>query len=238
MYRVRSDAPRERALLVGGQRSWQWRGAAIVLGVMAAVGAGVIGDESVHAQPAPPFTVAPTSLDIGPTQAFHRSAPSDLVVTNTSAGTLTFSVQKPFGDDPFEVTGCTAPVPAGQSCTAQVVATPTTAVDTINTFVAVDAAGAEIDVPLTLRTTPFAQDPPTPDPLDFGAVRNGQSSTKTLRLRNWWTRTTSITSAGFPAGSRYTITRSTCGPGVMAGAYASSTSRTHRASTWEPTTTC
>jgi hypothetical protein len=201
---------------VGGQRCWQWRGAAILLGVTAAVGTGVIGGESVHAQPAPPFTVAPTSLDIGPTQAFHRSAPSNLVVTNTGATPLTFSVRKPFGEDPFEVTGCTAPVPAGQSCTAQVVATPPGPTDTFDTIVVVEAAGAVIDVPLTLRTTPFAQDPPTPDPLDFGAVRNGQSSAKTLLLRNWWERTTSITTAAFPAGSRYAITRSTCGPGVMA----------------------
>jgi hypothetical protein len=190
-----------------------------VLGLTAALGSAAIGDGPVHAQPAPPFSVSPTSLDVGPTQAFHRSAPSDLVVTNTGATTLTFSVRKPFGEDPYEVTGCTAPVPAGQSCTAQVVATPTSAVDTIDTIVVVEAAGAQIDVPLTLRTTPFAQDPPTPDPLDFGAVRNGQPSTKTLRLRNWWTRTTSITSLGFPAGSRYAITRSTCSPEVASGAY-------------------
>ena len=163
--------------------------------------------------------MSPTSLDIGPTQAFFRSAPSALQVTNTGGTPLTFSVRRANGTIPIEVTGCTDPVAAGQSCTAQVVLAPNFAIDTIETSVVVEAAGTQILVPTTLRITPFAQDPPTPDPVDFGAVRNGSSSTQTLRLRNWWTRTASITSAAFPAGSRYSISRSTCSPTIASGAY-------------------
>src|SRR5207244_1562458 len=40
-----------------------------------------------------------------------------------------------------------------------------------------------------------------------------------LRLRNWWTRTTSMTGVGFPAGSRYAVTRNTCTPSVESGAF-------------------
>lgn len=177
----------------------------------------VPADHSLHAQPAPTFSVSPTSLDIGPTQVYSSSS-QQLRVTNTGSTPLTFTLTTSVAL-PVTVIGCDGPVAPTASCTAEVVFAPVRPFEIVNTAVLVQADGFELNVPLTLRWAPFADpaDPPPPISVDFGAVRNGQSATKRLTIRNWWTVTAGVTGFSFPSGSRYAVTATTCTPSVPSG---------------------
>jgi hypothetical protein len=87
---------------------------------------------------APTFAISTTHLDFGNLRAKAASAPLTFSVTNTSAGTLSFSFLTGYYAMPW--TGCSEPVVAGASCTVSITVTPGTLGPQTAVFKVVDPA--------------------------------------------------------------------------------------------------
>ena len=193
-------------------------GVGVLLVAFVGVVASQFANDVARAQPAPPFTVSPSSLEFPPTQPF-ASATVPLQLTNTGTTPLTFTFRLTQVGGQLAVSGCEGPVEPTQSCVANAVFTPTFARSPVSGNLRIEAAGSTIDVPFTLRFTPLAPDPTVPTEVDFGAVRNGTSATQRLTLRNWYVDRADITSVSFPPGSRFAVAATTCTPFVESGKY-------------------
>ena len=195
-----------------------WGAVVLLAFVSVAAYGSPIGDaeRTVLAQPAPPITASPTSFTFPRTQPFTRSAPQRLVLTNTSSSTVNFLVMA--SDQlPIEVTGCTVDVGPNESCNLDLVFAPIAGGPPFaQGSIRVASQQGEIQLPLTVGWLPLVSTPVPP--LDLGPVRDGfTSSTGTLSIENFWPQDTSITSVSLPAGSRFAITRSTCGGPIASG---------------------
>jgi hypothetical protein len=143
----------------------------------------------------------PSTLDFGtvPTGA-NKTISVSIVNTGTSAVTITGSTppSAPFSATGFPANGST--LAAGASVAVSVTYTPT-ATGTQTGFLSVASNAGSVTVPITgAAVTGAAHLTITPNPLSFGSVVVGQSSTQTFDITNTGNITLTLTKAAPPVG--------------------------------------
>ncbi len=167
--------------------------------------------------PAPIVTLSATKLAFMKTPIGQTSASKSITLSNTGNATLNISSITISGDFIIQTNTCGAQVQAGANCTVTMAFTPTVKAMRKGTLTFNDNAG---NSPQTVALTGTGESIAlSPNPVNYGTVVVGQSSTMAVTVKNVSTVTVSLT--GFTitgAITDYSITANTCGGTIAPGA--------------------
>ena len=167
--------------------------------------------------PAPVVSLSATKLAFVKTPIGQTSPSKSVTLSNTGNAVLNISSITISGDFIIQTNTCGAQVQAGANCHVTMAFTPKAKGMRKGTLTFTDDAA---DSPQTVALTGTGQSLAlSPNPVNYGTVVVGQSSTKTVTVTNVSTATVSMT--GFTitgAINDYSITANTCGGTLGAGA--------------------
>ncbi len=170
-----------------------------------------------NGNPVPIVSLSATKLTFVKTPIGQTSASKSITLTNTGGATLNISSITISGNFIIQTNTCGAQVLAGANCKVTMAFTPTAKGMRKGTLTFNDNAG---NSPQTVALMGTGQSLTlSPNPVSYGTVVVGQSSTKAVTVTNVSTAIVSLT--GFTitgAIADYSITANTCGATIAAGA--------------------
>jgi hypothetical protein len=165
----------------------------------------------------PVVSLSATTLTFAKTPIGQTSPSKSVTLTNTGSGTLNISSITISGDFIIQSKTCGAQVLAGASCKVTMAFKPSASGARHGTLSFTDdAPGSPQTVALSGTGESIAL---SPNPVNYGTVTVGQSSTMTVTVKNVGPATVSLTGFSITgATADYSITTNTCGASLNAGA--------------------